>query len=145
VNTLSLETISERISKVEQITEHHSQLLHSQGEKLESQNDKNETLAKLTTLVEIQMQDSRDREARQETRDEKQNLQMKEFSDTLVKVNENLTGLNSSVSQVESRVGKLEDSQKKKIIDLGELAKDVVFKVIPTLIGAYLILKFGLK
>jgi hypothetical protein len=97
--------IEERLTKVETIQEQHTKLLNAQIEK-------NEALVRLTTLVERQMEDSKERDRRQEIRDEKQNEQMEKFSETIVKINENLTNLNSKQEHLDQRVNGIESTLK---------------------------------
>lgn len=77
----------------------------------------------------------------------------KEQTETLKSINENMTGLNNKLEHVDRRVEKLEkysqeDSENSKI-DLNQLRKDIITKVIPSVIGglvlAWFLIQFGLK
>lgn len=106
------------------------------------------SLIELKTIIKMQVEDNKEREKRQIQRDEKQDAQMEKFSNTLDKVNENLTGLNSGLQDVTARVGKIEEAQEMKRIDWGLLWKEILFKGLPTVaatvLGAYLLWKFGI-
>lgn len=137
--------IGERVAKLETITENHERLLTAQSEK-------NETLAKLTTLMEINSK-----------RDEQRDEQLKEFGDTLKSVNDNLTHLNKSqekiqqdISTISSRVEKVEkiqDEEKQRyVLDLRGLPKKTILKVvaigiaaITAVVTAWVKLKIGIK
>lgn len=121
----------------------------TQEKRWQSQVEKNDVLTKLATLMEMQMSESKEREKRQEVRDEKQNKQMSKITDTLNNMNENLTGLNSGLQEVKSRVTDIEKQQEDKKIDLGKLFKDIIFKGVPTVVATvvatWLLIQSGLK
>lgn len=137
--------LGERVAKLETIVENHEKLLISQSEK-------NETLARLTTLMEINSK-----------RDEQRDEQLKEFGDTLKSVNDNLTHLNKSqekiqqdISTISSRVEKVEkiqDEEKQRyVLDLRGLPKKTILKVvaigiaaITAVVTAWVKLKIGIK
>lgn len=93
----------------------------------------------------------------------------KRSMETFEKVNENLSSLNASqemqkhvqevtnketiksfegfridIQQVHSRITDIEEQNKKSVINMGELTREVIFKVAPAVALAWLMLKFGL-
>jgi predicted nuclease with TOPRIM domain len=135
------EELYERMAKAETKLDEHGKLLSAQIEK-------NEALTRLTTLVELQMQDSKERERRQEIRDEKQNKQMEKFSDTLVKVNQNLDNLNSKQELLDERVTGIEGTLSHQKIDVVGLVKSILTYALTAaggIVVAYLYMKLGLK
>jgi hypothetical protein len=124
------EELYQRVAKLETKVEDHDK-------KLQIQVEKNESLTRLATLVELQMQESKERERRQEIRDEKQNKQMEKFSATLDKVNDNLTDLNISQQQMKqdmnaigNRVADIEQYQEDAKIDPLKLFKGILSYVV---------------
>ena len=120
------EELYQKVAKLETKVEEHDK-------KLQIQSEKNESLTRLTTLVELQMQETKERERRQEIRDEKQNIQMEKFSTTLDKVNDNLTDLNISQQQMKqdmsaigNRVADIEKYQEGSKIDSFKLFKGIL-------------------
>lgn len=89
------------IAKIETTVDEHTRLLTAQTEK-------NDTLTRLATLLEREMEDSKERERRQEIRDKAQSKQMEKFSETLTNVNQNLTILNSKQELLDERVTGIE-------------------------------------
>lgn len=127
---MSLNSIYERIGSNEQAIED----LERRMDKAEL---KSESQTKTNILLEMQTQVNKD-----------QNEQMRQIGETLQKVNDNLTGLNTGMHDLNKRVTLIENNQDSKKIDLGALGKDIVFKVIPTVIatilGAYLLFQLNL-
>lgn len=93
----------------------------------------------------------------------------KRSMETFEKVNDNLSSLNASqemqkhvqevtnketiksfegfrvdIQQVHSRITDIEEQNKKSVINMGELTREVIFKVAPAVALAWLMLKFGL-
>ena len=101
---------------------------------LESQNQKNDILIEMKTLMELQTEVNKE-----------QKEQIKEFSNTLIKVNKNLDGLNSGMKDLNKRVTDIENKQDERKIDPQMVFKDVIYKVVPAFILAWLLLQFGLK
>lgn len=124
------EDLYERITRVETIVSEHSR-------KLDAQVEKNDTLTKLATIMEMQVEVNKE-----------QSIQMKKFDITLNKVNTNLDGLNKNLETLDTRVGKLESNDNERKIDVPSLMTKIVvgiFMTIPTLITMWLALQFGLK
>lgn len=93
----------------------------------------------------------------------------KRSMETFEKVNDNLSSLNASqemqkhvqevtnketiksfegfrvdIQQVHSRITDIEEQNKKSVINMGELTREIIFKVAPAVALAWLMLKFGL-
>ena len=93
----------------------------------------------------------------------------KKSMETFEKVNDNLSSLNASqemqkhvqevtnketiksfegfrvdIQQVHSRITDIEEQNKKSVINMGELTREIIFKVAPAVALAWLMLKFGL-
>lgn len=102
--------------------------------KLAKQEEKNDSQIEMNTLLKMQIEVNKE-----------QNQQMKLFGETLTKVNENLTGLNTGMHDLNTRVTEIENNQESKKIDPAALFKDIVYKVLPSLILAFLIFYFGWK
>lgn len=93
----------------------------------------------------------------------------KKSMETFEKVNDNLSSLNASqemqkhvqevtnketiksfegfrvdIQQVHSRITDIEEQNKKTVINMGELTREIIFKVAPAVALAWLMLKFGL-
>jgi hypothetical protein len=111
--------------------------------KLNNQLEKNDTLIELKTLVSIQVEESK-----------KRDIQMEKFSDTLDRVNDNLTNLNIShnqmkqdMSEIGNRVNDIEKYQEESKIDPLQLFKNLigyVFSIVGGIIVAILYMKLGL-
>lgn len=108
------------------------------AEKIEALENGNEVIQRLTALMEVQVDTNKDNKE-----------QMREQHNTLVQVNQNLFNLNTKMGDIDSRVGRLEQSDNDDKIDLGKFFKDLIFKVVPTviatLVAAWFIIQFGLK
>lgn len=93
----------------------------------------------------------------------------KRSMETFEKVNDNLSSLNASqemqkhvqevtnketiksfegfrvdIQQVHNRITDIEEQNKKSVINMGELTREIIFKVAPAVALAWLMLKFGL-
>lgn len=121
------EELNVRVSRLEAKVDEHSK-------SIERQVEKNDTLTRLVTLVELQTDINK-----------KQTEQMDKFDRTLNKVNTNLDGLNRNLETLDHRVEKLESDDSDRKIDLGKLFKHILWTAIPTLIVTYLLIKFGMK
>lgn len=108
--------------------------LASHERRISNLENMNETLIRLVSSVE-----------RQTEMNKEQQEQIREQQQVLVKVNENLTGLNSRMETLDQRVEQLENSDSERHIDLGKLFKHVLWVTLPSIIGTYLLIKFGLK
>ena len=115
--------LNERVTRVETIVKNHDELLKSQIVK-------NESLLRLTILME-----------KQEERDEKQNEQMERITNTLKDMNENLSSLNSAqhdmqkdVNEIGKRVEVVEKEQKEmkdsNTISLVGLSKKTILWIV---------------
>lgn len=117
-----------KVAKLEVKVNNHEQRLFT----LESDN---KALNRLAATLEQQVKISNER-------DEKQNK-------VLEKINENLTGLNSRFDHVEKRVNYLEENHNHNLININELWKTTIFKIIPSLIGgillAWFLIQLGLQ
>ncbi|MED3562234.1 hypothetical protein [Bacillus xiapuensis] len=130
------EDVYERLTKVETKVEEHDK-------KLNAQESKNETLTKLTILMERQMDDTKERERKQEIRDEKQNKQMESFGQTLIKVNENLTNLNSKQTMLDDRVTGIEGTLSKQSFSMIDVLKYLGATIAGLAVG-YIAMKLGI-
>lgn len=134
------EDIYQKVAKLETKVEDHDRKLNSQAEK-------NETLTRLATLMELQMEEAKEKERRQEIRDEKQNKSMEKFGETLVKVNENLTSLNNKQESLGDRVAEIEGTLSNQKIDVIGLVKSILTYVLTAAGGivlAWIYIKLGL-
>ena len=140
--------IRERVAKIEAIVNDHER-------RLIDQNVKNETLVKLATLMEVQVNESKEKERRQEIRDEKQSVQMEKFGDTLQLVNRNLSDLNKTQQQIKDdmdgvsgRVTDIESTISAQKIDPISVLKKI-FAYVATAVGgiiiAWIYITLGLK
>ncbi|MED2945507.1 hypothetical protein P4284_09615 [Bacillus swezeyi] len=97
-----------------------------------------EDMSRLTTLMEQQIEINKDT----------QNQSREQFV-TLTEMNNSLKNLSKSYEKLDNRVGILEQSDSNRKIDPGHFGKDLMYKVLPTviatLIGAWLLMHFGLK
>lgn len=126
--------------------------IKTHDKRIQKVEDKNDAITRLTILYENQEQKNEERERRQDERDRKQQEQLDKFADTIEKVNDNLTSLNttqqhlqSEVGQIGDRVEEIEKKADEKKIDPSKVFKEIIYKVIPSFILAYLLFKFGLK
>jgi|SRR5690554_3983234 len=114
------------VSKLEEKADNHEKRIDS----LESSN---KDIARLAAVMEEQIKVQRETNLKQEEKMDQQHS-------TLVKVNENLTGLTNGLTEVNNRVGVLEETKK----DTKKKAVDFVLKIIGGLVLAYLLYKTGL-
>ena len=129
--------IVERIATIETKLKEHDKLL-------EKQQEKNESQVELNTLLKMQIELNKE-----------QQTQMNKFGETIDKVNTNLTNLNTTQSQLQSeltqintRVGAIEESNENNKIDPSKFWKWALPSlggIIITVVTAYLLIKFGLK
>ncbi len=114
------------VSKLEEKADNHEKRIDS----LESSN---KDIARLAAVMEEQIKVQSETNLKQEEKMDQQHS-------TLVKVNENLTGLTNGLTEVNNRVGVLEETKK----DTKKKAVDFVLKIIGGLVLAYLLYKTGM-
>ncbi|MFS0643658.1 hypothetical protein [Siminovitchia sp. 179-K 8D1 HS] len=129
--------LNERVGVVENTLKNHEQ-------RLQRQESNNEVLIEMKAILKNQIEINRE-----------QNEQMREFSGTLIKVNDNLSKLNSSQEQLQNdmskigeRVTHIEKSQDESKISVPSLMAKVligIVMIVPTIISAWLLIKLGLK
>ncbi|MDF2789820.1 MAG: hypothetical protein K0S80_2918 [Neobacillus sp.] len=148
MSKLEQENIGKRIGKLEKDVGIIENTVADHSRQLIRQSEKNETLTKLATLMERQIEETKERDRRQEIRDEKQNSQMESFGDTLKLINSNLTNLNSKQELLDNRVTGIETTLDLQKIDPIRLFK-AILSYFATGIGsiaiAYLIWLFTKK
>jgi len=127
----------ERISRNEESSKNHER-------RIQILEEKNETLIKMSVLLDKMEENNKKRDEYQKERDEKQNEQMKEFSDTMKEVNTNLTELNNGHRDLTQRVGNIEDESKQRW-DWNKFFRQAVPAVLIALIIAALSYWFGIK
>lgn len=129
--------LGERLATLEQLIKSHDARLQNKFRRIEKIEGNNETLIRLAALAEMQNETSR------------------EQSETLSKINENLTSLNLTSNQLQSdivnigsRVEDIEKSNQETFINIpGLLTKIVIgiFMLIPTVILSWFLINAGLK
>ena len=124
----------ERISRNEEAVKNHER-------RIQIQEEKNEATSRMTVIVEMLVEQNKEREQRQKEQDEKQNAQMDRFSSTLENMNTNLTNLNSGYNDLSQRVGNIENGK----WDWNDILKKVATSVIGGLLLAALIIYFKLS
>ncbi|PLR72337.1 hypothetical protein [Bacillus sp. UMB0728] len=92
---MSLETLNERITRVEERSDQFERRIGLQEEK-------NDSLIRLVTQFENQERSNLERERRYEDRDKRQQEQMDRFATTLSNIDLNLTNLNNSQEKLTS-------------------------------------------
>ncbi|MED4848179.1 hypothetical protein [Bacillus atrophaeus] len=124
------ETIS-RLSVLEEKTNQHDG-------KLNSLEEKTNVINRIATLVEQQVEINKDAQ-----------VQSREQFTTLTEMNSSLRNLSKSYEKLDNRVEILERSDSTRKIDPSQFTKDLIYKVLPsviaTIIGAWLLIHFGLK
>jgi hypothetical protein len=134
---VKLEDLSQRVTKVETKVEEHQRLLNAQAEK-------NDTLTRLSILMERQQEESKEFK-----------VSLQKFNETLEKVNDNLTNLNltqqqmkDDMNEIGSRVTDIEKHQESQNINTNSLFKGILKEIgigIGAIIVAYLLFKFGIS
>jgi predicted nucleic acid-binding Zn-ribbon protein len=134
---VDLEELSQRLTKVETKVEEHSRSIASQSEK-------NDTLTRLTTLVEMQTEFNKEYK-----------IELQKFSTVIEKVNNNLTNLNNrqeqlnnSQQQLGQRVDNIENTLQDQKIDPMTMFKSILTYAatgIGSIIIAYLLYRFGIS
>ncbi|MCY7823367.1 hypothetical protein MOB34_06040 [Bacillus spizizenii] len=123
-------TIS-RLSALEEKAKH-------TNNKIDSLEERTNVIGRIATLVEQQVQINKDSQA-----------QSREQFSTLNEMSNSLKNLSKSYEKLDNRVEILERSDSTRKIDPSQFTKDLVFKVLPsviaTIIGAWLLIHFGLK
>ncbi|MCV0023355.1 hypothetical protein [Bacillus sp. XT-2] len=123
-------TIS-RLSALEEKAKH-------TNNKIDSLEERTNVIGRIATLVEQQVEINKDSQAQSRV----------QFS-TLNEMSNSLKNLSKSYEKLDNRVEILERSDSTRKIDPSQFTKDLVFKVLPsviaTIIGAWLLIHFGLK
>ncbi|MEC1057775.1 hypothetical protein P4V37_05030 [Bacillus subtilis] len=123
-------TIS-RLSALEEKAKH-------TNNKIDSLEERTNVIGRIATLVEQQVEINKDSQA-----------QSREQFSTLSEMSNSLKNLSKSYEKLDNRVEILERSDSTRKIDPSQFTKDLVFKVLPsvitTIIGAWLLMHFGLK
>lgn len=123
-------TIS-RLSALEEKAKH-------TNNKIDSLEERTNVIGRIATLVEQQVEINKDSQA-----------QSREQFSTLNEMSNSLKNLSKSYEKLDNRVEILERSDSTRKIDPSQFTKDLVFKVLPsviaTIIGAWLLIHFGLK
>lgn len=124
------EELNEKVARLEVTVMEHSK-------QLEKQQEKNDLQVEMNTLLRMQIEAN-----------EKQNLQMEKFGNTLDRVDKNLTNLNANQSLLDERVSGIENTLQESNINPMGVVKGSI-KYVATGIGgiiiAYLLYKFGLN
>ncbi|MEE5181505.1 hypothetical protein JDW21_21390 [Bacillus subtilis] len=106
--------------------------------KIDSLEERTNVIGRIATLVEQQVEINKDSQA-----------QSREQFSTLNEMSNSLKNLSKSYEKLDNRVEILERSDSTRKIDPSQFTKDLVFKVLPsvitTIIGAWLLMHFGLK
>ncbi|KUP32822.1 hypothetical protein [Bacillus halotolerans] len=106
--------------------------------KVDSLEERTNVIGRIATLVEQQVEINKDSQA-----------QSREQFSTLNEMSNSLKNLSKSYEKLDNRVEILERSDSTCKIDPSQFTKDLVFKVLPsviaTIIGAWLLIHFGLK
>ncbi|MCY7933825.1 hypothetical protein MOF37_21885 [Bacillus spizizenii] len=123
-------TIS-RLSALEEKAKH-------TNNKIDSLEERTNVIGRIATLVEQQVEINKDSQA-----------QSREQFSTLNEMSNSLKNLSKSYEKLDNRVELLERSDSTRKIDPSQFTKDLVYKVLPsvitTIIGAWLLIHFGLK
>ncbi|MCX4076965.1 hypothetical protein OQZ55_12250 [Bacillus subtilis] len=123
-------TIS-RLSALEEKAKH-------TNNKIDSLEERTNVIGRIATLVEQQVEINKDSQA-----------QSREQFSTLNEMSNSLKNLSKSYEKLDNRVEILERSDNTRKIDPSQFTKDLIFKVLPsviaTIIGAWLLIHFGLK
>ncbi|MGG1363675.1 hypothetical protein ABE287_18815 [Bacillus velezensis] len=106
--------------------------------KIDSLEERTNVIGRIATLVEQQVEINKDSQA-----------QSREQFSTLSEMSNSLKNLSKSYEKLDNRVEILERSDSTRKIDPSQFTKDLVFKVLPsviaTIIAAWLLIHFGLK
>ena len=123
--------VNTRLSVLEEKMKNHQ-------EKITNLEARTEDMSRLTTLMEQQIEINKDAQK-----------QSREQFVTLTEMNNSLKNLSKSYEKLDNRVGILEQSDSNRKIDPSQFGKDLMYKVLPTviatLVGAWLLIHFGLK
>ncbi|OBA05991.1 hypothetical protein A9D36_09120 [Bacillus subtilis] len=123
-------TIS-RLSALEEKAKH-------TNNKIDSLEERTNVIGRIATLVEQQVEINKDSQA-----------QSREQFSTLNEMSNSLKNLSKSYEKLDNRVEILERSDSTRKIDPSQFTKDLVYKVLPsviaTIVGAWLLIHFGLK
>ncbi|ASS60561.1 MULTISPECIES: hypothetical protein [Bacillus amyloliquefaciens group] len=106
--------------------------------KIDSLEERTNVIGRIATLVEQQVEINKDSQA-----------QSREQFSTLNEMSNSLKNLSKSYEKLDNRVEILERSDSTRKIDPSQFTKDLVFKVLPSviasIIAAWLLIHFGLK
>ncbi|MED1863206.1 hypothetical protein P4V41_07040 [Fictibacillus nanhaiensis] len=108
--------------------------------KIEELTNDNKVLGRLTMLMEMQVESNK-----------RQDEQMQKQNETMLKMSHSMEKMSDSYEKLDGRVGSLEKIQSdNKVADWFKTKmSNLLFKIVPTiiatLIGAYLLMRFGLK
>ncbi|UWD95758.1 hypothetical protein NX081_11685 [Bacillus velezensis] len=106
--------------------------------KIDSLEERTNVIGRIATLVEQQVEINKDSQA-----------QSREQFSTLNEMSNSLKNLSKSYEKLDNRVEILERSDSTRKIDPSQFTKDLVFKVLPSVIAsivaAWLLIHFGLK
>ncbi|AKF31062.1 MULTISPECIES: hypothetical protein [Bacillati] len=106
--------------------------------KIDSLEERTNVIGRIATLVEQQVEINKDSQA-----------QSREQFSTLNEMSNSLKNLSKSYEKLDNRVEILERSDSTRKIDPSQFTKDLVFKVLPsviaTIVAAWLLIHFGLK
>lgn len=106
--------------------------------KIDSLEERTNVIGRIATLVERQVEINKDSQA-----------QSREQFSTLNEMSNSLKNLSKSYEKLDNRVEILERSDSTRKIDPSQFTKDLVFKVLPSviasIIAAWLLIHFGLK
>ncbi|MEH2977781.1 MULTISPECIES: hypothetical protein [Bacillus amyloliquefaciens group] len=106
--------------------------------KIDSLEERTNVIGRIATLVEQQVEINKDSQA-----------QSREQFGTLNEMSNSLKNLSKSYEKLDNRVEILERSDSTRKIDPSQFTKDLVFKVLPsviaTIVAAWLLIHFGLK
>ncbi|MGG0308474.1 hypothetical protein ABEY43_06330 [Priestia megaterium] len=127
----------ERISRNEEASKSHER-------RIQILEEKNESLVRMSVLLDKMEENNKKRDEYQKERDEQQNQQMREFSDTMKQVNVNLTELNNGHRDLNQRVGNIEEDSKQRW-DWNRFFRQAVPAILIALAIAALSYWFGIK
>lgn len=106
--------------------------------KIDSLEERTNVIGRIATLVEQEVEINKDSQA-----------QSREQFSTLNEMSNSLKNLSKSYEKLDNRVEILERSDSTRKIDPSQFTKDLVFKVLPSviasIIAAWLLIHFGLK
>lgn len=129
--------LSERIGRLEEKYKGTNRRVDTLEDGYKEVSKENRELSRLTTLLEEQMKDSKEK-------DERQFKQMDKFADALTNIDTNLTNLNRNQEQTQQRVSKLEDTIDKNKISPAAIGKIIIVGIVLGVIGYVLKVTTGI-